>query len=179
MIRRLLLAFALVGLASAQARAQSNVSVNRMVQDINVGRTSVSLSFTAAAPTTADTVVTTLVKNSGGVAAAGAQSITAAAGKTLRLESMIVQIRTTTAALPWTVVVLRMSSTTTCTTASSVVAYGAAGGTAAVIGNVGQTLLDFPEGWEMVSGGSLCISVSGNVTTNTLTFSAHGFEYTK
>jgi len=143
----------------------------------DAGRTAVALSFTTTAPTTADTVVTALVKNSGGVAAAGTQSITAAGGKTFRLTAVNAQIRTTTAALPWALVTLRMSNTTTCTAASSVVAYLAAGGTAAVIGNVGQFATQLPDGFELVAGGSFCISVSGNVTTNVLTFSAQGFEY--
>jgi len=143
----------------------------------DAGRTAVALSYTTTAPTTADTVVTALIKSSAGVSAAGAQSITAAASKTLRLTAVNAQIRTTTAALPWAVVALRMSNTTTCTAASSVVAYLAQGGTAATIGNVGQFSTQFPDGFELVAGGSFCISVSGNVTTNVLTFSAQGFEY--
>jgi hypothetical protein len=141
------------------------------------GRTAVSLTFTTTSPTTTDTVVTTLVKNSAGVAAAGATSIVAAAGKTLRLTSMNAQIRATAASLPWAVVALHMSNTTTCSAASSVVMYLAQGGTAAAIGNVGQFASQVPDGWELTSGGSFCISVSGNVTTNVLTFSAQGFEY--
>jgi len=144
---------------------------------VDSGRTAVALSYTTAAPTTTDTVVTALIKASGGVAAAGAQSITAAASKTLRITAVNAQIRTTTAALPWAVVALRMSNTTTCTATSSVVAYLAQGGTAAAIGNVGQFSTQFPDGFELVAGGSFCISVSGNVTTNVLTFSAQGFEY--
>ena len=143
----------------------------------DAGRTAVSLSFTTTTPTTADTVVTTLIKNSAGTAAAGAKSITAAASKTFRVTAVTAQIRTTTAALPWSVVTLRMSSTTTCTASSSVVAYLTMGGTAAAIGNVGQIAHQFPDGFELSSGGSFCISVQGNVNTNVLTFSAQGFEY--
>ena len=148
------------------------------VQELkDAGRSAIALSYTSAAPTVADTVVTALVKATAGTAAAGAQSIVAAGGKTLRLTAVNAQIRTTTAALPWALVTLRMSTTTTCTAASSVVAYLAQGGTAAAIGNVGQFNTQFPDGFELASGGSFCISVSGNVATNVLTFSAQGFEY--
>jgi hypothetical protein len=140
-------------------------------------RTAVTLSISAAAPTTADTVSTVLIKSTAGVAAAGAQSITATASKTLRITALTGQIRATAATLPWAQVVLRMSNTTTCTAASSVVAYIAMGGSAAAIGNVGQSSVSLGEGFELSSGGSFCISISGNVTTNTLTFSAQGFEY--
>ena len=144
---------------------------------VDAGRSAVALSYTTAAPTTADTVVTALIKATAGVAAAGAQSIVAAGGKTLRITAVNAQIRSTTAALPWALVTLRMSNTTTCTASSSVVAYLAQGGTAAAIGNVGQFNTQFPDGFELSAGGSLCISVSGNVATNVLTFSAQGFEY--
>src|SRR3982751_1329020 len=95
--------------------AQHNASSNVVRRPIDSGRTAVSLTFTTTAPTTADTVVATLVKYSNGTAAAGAQSTTAAAGNALRLMSALVQIRATAATTPWVLVVLRMSSTTTCT----------------------------------------------------------------
>lgn len=156
----------------------SNFPATQTTREVsNTGRALVGISYTATAPTTADTVVTGLVKATAGSAAAGAQSITPAASKTLRLVAANVQVRTTTAALPWALVTLRVSSTTTCTAASSVLAYLAAGGTAAVIGNVGQFATQWPEGLDLPAGGSVCVSVSGNVTTNVLTVSLQGFEF--
>lgn len=156
----------------------SNLPATQATREVtNTGRATVALTYTATAPTTADTVVTTLIKSTAGQAAGGAQSILVAAGKTLRLTAANVQIRTTTAALPWALVTLRLSATTTCAVTSSVLAYLAAGGTAAVIGNVGQFSTQFPDGLDVPVGSSLCISVSGNVATNVITFSAQGFEY--
>lgn len=146
-------------------------------QLIDAGRNNITLSALIAAPTVADTVYATLIKASNGVAAAGTTSIVPAATKVMRLLAATMSVRTTTAATPWGQVVLRMSSTTTCTAASSVVSYFTAGGTAAVIGNTGSISVDFGNGFELPTGGSFCISISGNVTTNTVTFSAQGFEY--
>jgi hypothetical protein len=147
-------------------------------QDLkDAGRVVISLTASIAAPTVADTVYATLIKNSGGVAAAGAQSIVQAGGKILRLTAISGQIRATAVSLPWAMVTLRMSNTTTCTAASSVVAYLQMGGTAAAVGNTGGTALPLSDGVELPAGGSFCISVQGNVTTNALTFAATGFEY--
>lgn len=143
----------------------------------DAGRSTVSLSLLATAPTTADTASAALIKTTNGVAAGGTTSITATAGKTLHMMSFTASIRTTTAATPWALVTVRMSTTTTCAVSSPVVAYLAVGGTAAVSGNTGQTTLSLGDGFQLLSGGSFCISISGNVTTNTLTFSAQGFEY--
>jgi hypothetical protein len=143
----------------------------------DAGRAAVSLTLSTTAPTTADTVSTALVKNTNGVAAAGTTSIVATAGRTLRLMALNAQVRTTTAATPWALVTLRMSATTTCTASSSVVAYLGLGGTAAVIGNTGSLATQFPDGFELIAGGSFCLSISGNLTTNALTVSAQGFEY--
>lgn len=156
----------------------SNLPATQTTREVtNTGRATVALTYTATATTT-DTVVGALIKSMAGVAAAGAQSIQVTVGKTLRLLAANMQIRTTTAALPWSVVTLRLSATTTCAVTSSVLAYLAAGGTAATIGNVGQFSTQFPEGLDVPTGSSVCISVSGNVATNVITFSAQGFEFT-
>lgn len=145
----------------------------------DTGRANVALTFTTTAPTTSDTVVTALVKNINAAVITGAQSILPGAGNTLRLQSASVSIRTTTAATPWVLVTLRESASGTCTAASSVVAYLAAAGTAAVIGNSGTFAQQWPDGWQVTepSGHSLCISVSGNVTTNVLTVSIQAVEF--
>jgi hypothetical protein len=157
-------------------RPSTGITVQQIV---DTSRANVSLTFSSTAPTTADTVVTALVKNINAATLGGAQSIVPSAGNTLRLQSAIVQIRATAATTPWVLVTLRESGTATCTASSSVVAYLAAAGTAAVIGNTGTLAVSWPNGWQIseASTHSFCISVAGNVNTNVLNVSIQAIEF--
>lgn len=142
----------------------------------DLGRTPVSIVYSLTNPATADTLVTGS-RSIGGAAATSAATFAASAGKTFRITGVTVSTRTTTAAVPWATVTLRMNPSGAAVVGSPAQAQVTVGGTAAVIGNTGNTNFPLLEGFEISGTQQVGISLANNVATNVVSISVVGFEY--
>jgi hypothetical protein len=150
------------------------------VQELkDAGRTYLTLSATAAAGVTTETLFS-LSQNKGGTVTAGVGSYTITSGKTLRIQNISVSVRAGAAAVPFSRVTLR-SNTAGATTASSsvVVQCPEVFGIAATTGVGGQLSMDFPDGLEIAGNGTVSIGLSHDdqATTNIINMTLTGFEY--
>lgn len=156
----------------------SNV-IGKTTDTSQIARVLFSANYNATNAAAADTLLTTLVVNRAGTATTGQTSIAVTASKTLRLTSVTVSVRTTTAALPWAVLILRMNPSGAAVIGSPVVAQFPVSGSAAVAGNTGSLSFDLgDEGMEFSGTQQIGLSFANNVNTNVTTVSVMGYEYT-
>lgn len=161
------------GTAGASVAATGALSV---VPRRDTGRTRVVISFQAAAPGTADTLLN-LVKVSNGVAAAAATSIGVAAGKTLRINAINIGVRATVATAAFATMVLRGNPTGATLIGSAAELRLDAGTTAAVIGSSVGNSFAMPDGLEWSGTQTLGVSALAQATTNQLSVALVGYEY--
>jgi hypothetical protein len=156
----------------------SNV-IGKTTDTSQIARVLFTANFNSAAAAAADTLLTTLVVNRAGVATTGQTSIAVTSGKTMRLTSVVVSLRTTTAVLPYGVLTLRMNPSGAAVIGSPVVSQFPVSGSAAVIGNTGSLSFDLgDEGMEFSGTQQIGLSFSNNVATNVTAVSVIGYEYT-
>src|SRR5687768_7583386 len=98
-----------VSLASLPALPTGANVIGKTTDTVQTGRVLFAINYTATNAAAADTLLTALTVNRAGVATASQTSVAVTASKTLRITSVIVGLRTTTAALPWGVLTLRMN----------------------------------------------------------------------
>jgi hypothetical protein len=150
------------------------------VQELkDAGRTYVTFSATAAAGVTAEALLS-LSQNKQGAVTAGVTSYTVTSGKTLRITSISVSVKSAAAAIAFARLSLR-HNTAGATIATSPVAYlipevntnSATSGTSAWI------TVDIPDGIEFYGNGTQTIGLShlDQATTNVLNVTVCGFEY--
>jgi hypothetical protein len=171
--------------ATDRLLAVRNIGVGRFGTPPNdtsatqVARVLFSANYNATNAAVADTLLTTLVVNRAGIATTGQTSIAVTAGKTLRLTSVILSLRTTTLALPFGTLTLRMNPTGAAVLASPVVSQFSISGNAAAAGNTGSLSFDLgDEGMEFSGLQQIGFSFSNNVNTNVTSVSVIGYEYT-
>jgi len=150
------------------------------VQELkDAGRNYVSFTATAAAGVTAEALLS-LSQNKQGTVTAGVTSYTVTSGKTLRVTSISVSVKSAAAAIAFARLSLR-HNTAGATIATSPVAYlipevntnSATSGTSAWI------TVDIPDGIEFFGNGTQTIGLShlDQATTNVLNVTVYGFEY--
>jgi len=149
-------------------------------QDIkDSGRSYLTLTATAAAGVTAETLFS-MSENRAGTVTAAVSSYTITSGKTLRITAMTLSVRAAAAAVPFSRATLR-SNTAGATTATSAVVFQLPEvfGIAATIGVGGQISIDIPDGLEIAGNGTISIGVShlDQATTNIINFTLVGYEY--
>src|SRR5271170_2252040 len=149
-------------------------------QDIkDSGRSYLTLTATAAAGVTAETLFS-LSENRAGTVTGAVSSYTITSGKTLRITAMTLSVRAAAAAVPFSRATLR-SNTAGATTATSAVVFQLPEvfGIAATIGVGGQINIDIPDGLEIAGNGTISIGVShlDQATTNIINFTLVGYEY--
>ena len=149
-------------------------------QDIkDSGRSYLTLTATAAAGVTAETLFS-LSENRAGTVTGAVSSYTITSGKTLRITAMTLSVRAAAAAVPFSRCTLR-SNTAGATTATSAVVFQLPEvfGIAATIGVGGQISIDIPDGLEIAGNGTISIGVShlDQATTNIINFTLVGYEY--
>lgn len=150
------------------------------VQELkDAGRTYLTLSATAAAGVTAETLFS-LSENKGGTVTGSIGSYTITSGKTLRIQNISVSVRAGAAAVPFSRVTLR-SNTAGATTATSAVVIQCPEvfGIAATTGVGGQMSMDIPDGLEIAGNGTVSIGLShlDQATTNIINVTLTGYEY--
>lgn len=143
------------------------------------GRTYLTLSATAAAGVTAETLFS-MSENRGGTVTGSIGSYTITSGKTLRIQNISVSVRAGAAAVPFSRVTLR-SNTAGATTATSAVVIQCPEvfGIAATTGVGGQMSMDIPDGLEIAGNGTVSIGLShlDQATTNIINVTLTGYEY--
>jgi hypothetical protein len=149
-------------------------------QDIkDSGRSYLTLTATAAAGVTAETLFS-LSENRAGMVTAAVTSYTITSGKTLRITAMTLSVRAGAAAVPFSRATLR-SNTAGATTATSSIVFQLPEvfGIAATTGVGGQVAIDIPDGLEIAGNGTITIGIShlDQATTNIINFTLCGYEY--
>jgi hypothetical protein len=143
------------------------------------GRTYVSFTALAAAGVTAEALLS-MAQNKQGVNTAGVTSYTITSGKTLRITSIGVSVRSGAAAIAFSRIALR-HNTAGATTAASPIAYlvPEANTLNATSGSGGEVVIDIPDGIEFFGNGTQTIGVShlDQATTNILNVTICGYEY--
>jgi hypothetical protein len=150
------------------------------VQELkDAGRTAVTLSATAVAGVTSETIFS-LSQNKGGTVTTGVTSYTITSGKTLRIQNISVSVRAGAAAVPFSRVTLR-SNTAGATIATSpvLVQCPEVFGISATTGVGGQMSMDIPDGLEIAGNGTVSIGLShlDQATTNVINLTLTGYEY--
>jgi hypothetical protein len=149
-------------------------------QDIkDSGRSYLTLTATAAAGVTSETLFS-LSENRAGTVTAAVTSYTITSGKTFRITAMTLSVRAGAAAVPFSRATLR-SNTAGATVAGSAVVFQLPEvfGISATSGVGGQIAIDIPDGLEIVGNGTVSIGVShlDQATTNVINFTLCGYEY--
>jgi hypothetical protein len=149
-------------------------------QDIkDSGRTYVTFTATAAAGVIAETLLS-MAQNKQGVNTAGVTSYTITSGKTLRITSIAVSVRSAAAAIAFARVALR-HNTAGATTSASPIAYlvPEVNTLNATLGSGGDIAIDIPDGLEFYGNGTQSIGIShlDQATTNILNVTISGYEY--
>lgn len=139
-------------------------------------RSRVTVGFQGVAPATADTLLS-LVKTTQGVAAAGATSISAATGKTLRLTSILFSLKANAAAAAFATMSLRSNPTGATVIGSQSEIRLDVGNTAAAVGAVVYATAPLPEGFEISGAQTIGVSLAAQATTNIVSIALTGYEY--
>lgn len=147
-------------------------------RSIDSGRTMFAATFTSTNAAVADTIVATLVKNLGGTQTTAQTSVAVTSGKVLRITSILVGLRTTTAALPWGLLTLRVNHSGAAVIGSPAYYVVPVSGNAATIGNTGTTAASIEDGLEFSGTMQFAISFANNVNTNVTNVTLLGYEYT-
>lgn len=162
-----------VGTQTASVSASGALKVEPA---INVGRTRFTLAISTTAPPTSATIQSASPIRAG-VAGSGATSHSVTAGKRLRITSMSLAVRSTSAAVPWALAELRSNPAGATTASSPMVLYLGAGGTTAASGNTGTASLSIEEGVEFTASETIGVTLQGNVNTNVVQVTLLGYEY--
>jgi hypothetical protein len=145
----------------------------------DAGRSYLTLTATAAAGVTSETLLSTS-QNKAGTVTASVTSYTVTSGKTLRIQGITLSVRAGAAAVPFARLTLR-SNTAGATTAASAVLYQIPEvfGISATIGVGGQIAIDIPDGLEIAGNGTVSIGLShlDQATTNVINATLVGYEY--
>jgi hypothetical protein len=121
--------------------------------------------------------VQNLIATRAGVAAGAAGSQAVTAGKRLRITSVTVSVRTTTAALPWVELRLRENPAGAAIITSPIIVHADCAGSAAVIGNAASAVVTIPDGLELSGTEQFILTIANNVATNVIDVAIYGFEY--
>lgn len=147
-------------------------------RSIDSGRTLFAATFNSTTAATADTIVATLTTQKGATTATNQTSVAVTSGKVLRITSVLVGLRTTTAVLPYGVLSLRVNHSGAAVIGSPVFYQVPVSGNAAVIGNTGTTPASIEDGLELSGTMQFALSFANNVNTNVTTVTVLGYEYT-
>lgn len=139
-------------------------------------RSLVVIKFQAAAPATADTLLS-LVKNTDGVDAGGATSIGVTNGKTLRLTGLVISLKAGAAAAAFGSFNLRSNPSGATVIGSPSLLRVELGLTAATVGSAVQSTVPLPDGMEFSGTKTLGVSWTAQATTNVLSIQLIGYEY--
>jgi hypothetical protein len=143
------------------------------------GRSYVSFTALAAAGVTAEALLS-FAQNKQGVNTAGVTSYTITSGKTLRITSIGVSVRSGAAAVAFSRLALRHNTAGATTTASPIAYLVPEANTLnATSGSGGDVIVDIPDGIEFFGNGTQSIGVShlDQATTNILNVTVYGYEY--
>jgi hypothetical protein len=141
------------------------------------GKSRVAITFHAVAPATPDTLLS-LVKNTNGVAAAGATSIGVTAGKRLRITDIVFGVQAAAAAAAFATLNLRSNPAGATVLASPSLLRVDTGLTAATIGDARFITVPLPDGGLEFSGAeTLGASLIAQAVTNIISISMLGYEY--
>lgn len=150
------------------------------VQELkDAGRTFLTLTATAAAGVTSETIFS-LSQNKGGTVTGGITSYTITNGKTLRIQNISASVRSGAAAVPFSRVTLRSNTAgATIATSAVVIQCPEVFGISATTGVGGQMSMDIPDGLEIAGNGTISIGLShlDQATTNVINVTLTGYEY--
>lgn len=150
-----------------------------VVSSTQAARTLFAVNFNSTTAAAADTLLTTLVVNRAGVATTGQTSIAVTAGKTLRITSVVLSCRSTSAAQPWAMLTLRMNPTGAATIASPVVLQVTASSASAGANSVASQDFNLGDsGLEILGTQQIALSFSNTVNTNVTALTLIGYEFT-
>lgn len=142
----------------------------------DTGRSLIIIGATAVAGVTTEALLT-LTKYTNGVAGTAATSIAVSAGKILRIMSMNVTERNTSAAAGAVQIRLRMNPTGASLLTSPVQCSALASTSVAVTGQGGQSFTNFPEGIELSGTMQISISQLAVAAANQFDIQLIGYEY--
>lgn len=137
--------------------------------------------FTAIATATVTTeAMLSLIPQRNGVAAAGATNFIVTTGKTFRLQSMAISVRSGAASMTWARVALRqlgIGAGGTVLITSPIIEVLETYSNGAVSGAGGTVVISLADGVDIPSGTSFGLSHISNLTTSLLTVTLKGYEY--
>ena len=145
---------------------------------IDSARTAFAAAFSITNAAVADTIISTLVTQKGATSLTGQTSVPVTSGKILRITSILLGLRTTTAALPYGILVLRINHSGAAVAGSPAFIQVPVSGNAATIGNTGTTPMAIEDGLELSGTMQFALTFSNNVNTNVTTGTVLGYEYT-
>lgn len=144
----------------------------------DAGRTYITLNADAVAGVIANTSVT-VARNVGGTVTAGQTSYTVTNGKTFRIQSITLSLRSAAAAIAWLRVYLRSNNVGATIATSPIVWSQEINSNSAVLGTGATATITFPDGLEIPGDGtrSIGLSMIGQAITNIVSITLAGFEY--
>jgi hypothetical protein len=149
-----------------------------ITRTIDGSRTLFAATFNSTNAAAADTIISTLVTNKGATQLTAQTSVPVTSGKILRITSILVGLRTTTAALPYGVLTLRINHSGAAVIGSPMAYQVPVSGNAATAGNTGTTVASIEDGLELSGTMQFALSFLNNVNTNVTTVTILGYEYT-
>jgi hypothetical protein len=149
-----------------------------ITRTIDGSRTLFAATFNSTNAAAADTIISTLVTNKGATQLTAQTSVPVTSGKILRITSILVGLRTTTAALPYGVLTLRINHSGAAVIGSPMAYQVPVSGNAATVGNTGTTPASIEDGLELSGTMQFALSFLNNVNTNVTTVTILGYEYT-
>ncbi len=140
-------------------------------------RTRFECLFNAAAPATAETLLTVIPVRDG-VAGGGVTSVAVTAGKTLRLISIEFGLAANAAAAAFGTLRLRSNPSGATVIGSQLVGEWPVGNTEAAVGGARSIVVPLHDGLEFSGANTLGCSLSAQAVTNIISIALRGFEYT-
>lgn len=166
-------------IAAVQAKGVQGTYLLAVQDAKDTGRTKVVLTLNKAAAIAAEALVTLTIKK-GTAATSTGTSYTVTAGKTLRIQSILLSVTDSTTAAVWNVAArLREGAAAGGAVAitSDIIALLEVGNNAATLQTNGQASVDFPDGLEITSGQIIGFSELASAADGAVTICLVGFEY--
>ena len=150
--------------------------LQRLTQGYDAGKTRVVIKFEAVAPATADTLMS-LVKQTAGVAAAGATSIGVTTNKVLRITGGQFSVKSNAAAIAFGTLTLRENPSGATVIGSPSWGRFDTENTAAVANDARWVFFNFTEAVEFSGANTIGASLSAQAITNIISLVLYGYEY--